>query len=340
MHTATKNIPKDNRKALEFTYIIPSDLVPKHPVLVLDRNLNNEQITTPDGRRSFTSTEAFREFGEVVRSLIQQGKANLSSRGDRKSTLLFRLHLHTLAPWLKGDFKDPAWPQNTLPTPMDGRAIVVCAGDPQLHYLKNLVYSIRVDHGSNMPIKIVFLDQLDLTPPSQAEVESIVPHGRPKNLDFVDLSQFFNLKQVHLKGWDLKAYGLLAIPENEVMLIDVDVILLQPPENMFEQEGYKDKGVLFFHDRMLTGWYSFAYDPGTFAMAIQPSLSRHAQRLIHNGNASSPYMAEHVQESGMIVIDKTRRILGLWATCLIYGREDVRKYAQGYHMYGDKEMYW
>ena len=167
---------------------------------------------------------------------------------------------------------------------MEGKAIVICAGNPQLHYLKNLVYSIRVDHGSSMPIRIVFLDDNDLTPSARVEVESVIPEGTPHNLYFHPLCDYFNLKAVHLKGWDLKAYGLLAVPEHEVLFVDVDVMLLQPPEAMFAPKGYQDTGALFYHDRMLVKYFDFLYDPGTFAKAMQPNLSPTAQKLIGNGN--------------------------------------------------------
>ncbi|CAB9499304.1 Mannosyltransferase putative [Seminavis robusta] len=319
-------------------YHIPESLVPSHPVRVLARDPSQEQIKTPDGRSTLLSTEAFREFGEDLRTLMQQGRESLLSRGNVEATIGFRQHLHARAPWLKGDPSDPAWPYNTIPKPIDGKAIIICAGDPQLPYLKNLIYSLRVDHDSSMPIKIIFLDDQDLTTPSQEIVTNIIPPDKPKNLEFVNLSKYFNLKQVHLKGWDLKAYGLLAVPENEVMFLDVDVMLLQSPETMFEQNGYQESGALFFHDRMFMRYIDFLYDPGTFAMALQPNLSDPAKRAIHNGD--TPYNSEHVQESGMLLLDKTRSIVGLWAVCLIYGREDVRRYAQAYHMYGDKEMYW
>ena len=73
---------------------------------------------------------------------------------------------------------------------------------------------------------------------------------------------------------------------------------------------------------------------------MQPNLSRTALQLIHNGDIHSPYHAEHIQESDVIVLDKSRRSLGLWAACLILARLDIRRYTQRYNMYRDKEVYW
>lgn len=336
-HDSPNYNPTTRSNHPEIDYVIPLDLVPNKPVRVSDRDRSKERIVTKDGRISFISTEAFREFGDEVRYLIRMGRDNLLN-GGTNTTLAFRKRLHARAPWLKGDAKDPGWPYNTFPAQVNGKSIVICAGDPQLPELKNLVYSIRVDHNSDLPIRIIFLDDTDLTPPSRIIVESVIPSDKAKNIEFLNLSNFFNLKEVHLKGWDLKAYGLLAVPEYEVVFLDVDVMMLQAPDKMFQQQGYQEMGALFFHDRMLLRYFDFLYDPGTFATDLQPHLSPVAQKLIHNGD--TPYFAEHIQESGMILIDKKRRVLGLWATCLIYGREDIRKYSQRYHMYGDKEMYW
>ena len=224
-------------------YTIPLEFLPKHPVRVAARDYAHERIRTKDGRRSYISTEAFREFGQEVRYLIDTGKDNLKN-GANTTTMAWRQRFHQRAPWLKGDFRDPNWPFSAIPTYIPGKAIVICAGDPQLHYLKNLVYAIRVDHASTMPIRIVFLDDNDLTPPSRLQVEGVIPGHMDKNIEFLNLSNYFNLKEVQLKGWDLKAYGLMAVKEQEVVFLDVDVMLLQPPERLFEQQGYKNTGAL------------------------------------------------------------------------------------------------
>jgi Mannosyltransferase putative len=71
--------------------------------------------------------------------------------------------------------------------------------------------------------------------------------------------------------------------------------------------GYIDKGALFFHDRLLLNLKGF-YDPGVLAKMLQPSLSATATSIIHYGKTSD-YVAEHIMESGMVILDKERRML-------------------------------
>jgi hypothetical protein len=93
------------------------------------------------------------------------GRETLLSVGKGgQASLAFRKRLHSRAPWLRGNPQsDPYWPLSTLPTPVQGgKAILICAGDPQLAYLKTLVHAIRVIRNSAIAIRIVFRDKDDL----------------------------------------------------------------------------------------------------------------------------------------------------------------------------------
>jgi Mannosyltransferase putative len=330
----------------ELQYSIDLRLVPTAQISMTARDFSNERICIKENdntrRESTIGIEAFREYGEEIRLLLRMGRETLLSAGKQvQSTLAFRKRLHARAPWLRGNPQsDPNWPLSTLPTPVEGgKAILICAGDRQLAYLKTLVHSIRVIHNSPIAIRIVFRDNNDLKEESQQAVLDGLPKNLPANIQFINLSKLFDLDASSLKaGWNLKPFGLLAVPETQVVTLDVDVMLLQSPETLFHMEGYVDKGALFFHDRMFLNLKGF-YDPGALAKLLQPSLSATATSVIHYGKAES-YMAEHIMESGMVLLDKQRRMLGIWAVCLIMGRNDIRQYAQGYYIYGDKELYW
>jgi Mannosyltransferase putative len=195
-----------------------------------------------------------------------------------------------------------------------------------------------------MAIRIVFQDNNDLKEESQKALLDSLPSDILPNIQFIDLSKLFDLYSCGIQsGWNLKPFGLLAVPETHVVTLDVDVILLQPPEVLFQMERYIDKGALFFHDRLNLNFVG-VYDPGALAEMLQPTLSATATSIIHYGKAkdgkTKDYSSEQVMESGMVLLDKTRRVLGIWAACLIMGRNDIRRYAQGYYVYGDKEFYW
>ncbi|CAB9520710.1 Putative alpha-1,3-mannosyltransferase [Seminavis robusta] len=333
----------------ELKYIIPQELVRKGQIPLSTRDYSNELISITDKngiqQESYISLEAFREYGDEIRLLMQMGGEVLSLNNmneDNKSQLAFRKRFHARAPWLKGNpLIDPDWPMSTLPKPIpNSKAIMICAGNPQLAYLKTLVHSIRVIHNSQIPIRIVFRDEKDLTPKSRQVILDSLPEQQQSahNIQFVDLSQWFNLDAAQLKaGWNLKPFGLLAVAETQVVSLDVDVLLLQPPEALFLLQGYQQTGALFFHDRLYLNYKGF-YDPGVLAAALQPNLSKTAQDIIHYGKTD--YIAEHVMEAGLTMLDKSRRMLGVWAICLLMGRTDFRRYTQAFYIYGDKELYW
>ena len=272
--------------------------------------------------------------------------------------LLFRQRLAANAKWLRGDFQhDPHWPLSMLPDLVPGRALVISGGDKQLLYLKALVHTVRVIHQSTIPIRIVYRDSLDLTEPSKRDIrqQAQINNGNKNNdtnnndnIQFIDLSTYFDLDAANIEGWNLKAFGVLAVPETQVAVLDADVLLLRPPEDLFQARGYQRTGALFFHDRVKPQFY---WDVHVFVKWLQPSFSisrsARAQRLLVYGNTNggsifggSTAYTEQVQEAGVMLIDKTRRARGIWAACLIFGRDDIRKYIQNDHMYGDKEVYW
>jgi len=331
-------------------YVIPLDVIPEGQIKVIGRNFYKERIINDKNEESLISIEALREFGEEMRHLMAMGKYHLGQIGGTAAKeapihsdgkiLAFRKRLHARAPWLKGSPEDPNWPLSVLPKPVPGKAIIICAGNKQLQYLKNLIYSIRVIHSSSIPIRVTFQDDNDLSIQSQNELSSFLPDGIPAYLEFINLSKVFNLSAdtVNLKaGWNLKPFGLLAVPETEIISLDVDIILLQSPDKIFEMKGYQETGAYFCHDRMFLNLNGF-YDPSSLAKALRPNLSSRAENIIHYTNKD--YTLEHIQESGLVVIDKSRRILGVLGICLLLGREDIRRYAQAYYSYGDKEFYW
>ena len=330
-----------------FNYTIPNDIVPPKRVLVLKRNPEDrraEKIIAKDGKESFISTEAFKEYGNEIRYLIQTGKEQLltgKSSLNPSDALAWRKRLQARAPWLKGNPEDADFPLSSLPRPVDGKAVLICAGDYQLPYLRNLIHSIRVVHQSSIPIRVLYRDENDLSAQSQADLFTFLPEGTDYNLQLIDLSKIFDLDADNTNlgaGWYLKPLGFLAVAETEVALLDVDIILLQPPEQLFESDRYRNVGASFFHDRFFTTNYNGWFDPGYLSKAFQPNLSSIGEAAIRYGD--TPYIGEHVMESGVVVINKNRRVLGIWVTCFLAARKDIRDYTEIFYAYGDKELYW
>lgn len=262
----------------------------------------------------------------------------------------FQERLHALtASWLQGNPNDPEWPYNQFPNKAlshqhfqdkqnnnqgnDHYAIVVCAGDRQYAYLETLLYTIRIIHDeSTMPIYITYRGNEDLQPTSRQQL-----YSQFDSLHFIDLTQYIDC--TYLKGWDLRMFGLLFLPNpvtTNVLILDADVLLLQPPSVFFQSSSYKLTGAWFFHDRMFPERH---WQPRKFLYHIQPQPSSVAIQLLTQDQPKNQYH-EHVQESGVLVLDLQRHYKTLWTICLMVGRPDIRRFAQWDLIYGDKEFYW
>lgn len=285
----------------------------------------------------YNAKNALQEFGEDMRKLIERGKhpltydAHISNRDDPEFRHWFGERANS---WLKGHPDSGDYPLNALPRPSERKALVICAGDKHATYLKTIVHSIRHIHKSYMGIRVVYRDESDLSELTMREVQDI----SGANIEFINLSDRIDVDAAKLDGWNLKAFAMLAVAETEIALVDADVMLYQSPDHLFHQQGYEKTGLLFYHDRVKPEYY---WDVGTAAKWLQPNLSDKIRKMLKYGpTQSNSYPSEHFQEAGVIVLNKQKRMLALWAICLLFGKTDIRQYLQTDHSYGDKELYW
>jgi hypothetical protein len=61
-------------------------------------------------------------------------------------------------------------------------------------------------------------------------------------------------------GWALRPFAILASSFRKVILTDADTIFLQDPALLFQEDGFLDKGALFYHDRVLGPARAELYD--------------------------------------------------------------------------------
>ena len=346
-------VPHEASISRDLTIHIPVENVPEGrvPLPHILRILDNPRTVKIGNEAIIQYAHDIRnllQFGRDYLSLIYYGKnANSEPENDinmsdkqQERHRLFRQRLVEMAPWLQkkdnqiretsnsGDYPYD-YPFSLFPNPKPGKAVLICAGNNQIQYLQTLLYTIRTIHkSSDIPIYISFRGDDDL---SQQHREMLTRHFAP--IIMLDLSQYFNLDKAQLQGWNLRPYGTLMIPEREIAMLDADVILLRPPEDLFQLQQYQDTGALFFHDRIMTEWL---WTPKHFLLRLQANPS---QRLVQALTNDGDMYNEHIIESGIVLLDKSRRYLGLWAACLLLGRWDVRKFAQTNYVYGDKEFY-
>jgi hypothetical protein len=192
-------------------------------------------------------------------------------------------------------------------------------------YIEGLIWTIREIHGSDLGIEIFYLGQKDLNNENIKALESISHSVKCKNI-----FDFFDEKILNLRGWDIKPFAVLAASFSEVILIDGDVAFLQKPDILFNSELYMTSGALFFHDR---SWYGKRWDPVEILSKVSPSYSYRVKSL-----RSYAHLTEHEMESGVVVINKAKRFLGLVGACkLLDPQERAIVYSK---IHGDKESYW
>ncbi|KXN73107.1 glycosyltransferase family 71 protein [Conidiobolus coronatus NRRL 28638] len=210
-----------------------------------------------------------------------------------------------------------------------GIAISIC--DRYAIMGNNLINSIRNVYKSNIPIHVYYVGDPDLNPLNQNMIKSSGP-----NVELHDLSAITDHDFVRAESFATKVFAQLLTPARHVMLLDADVVLLQSPESIFSSSGYKNSGTLFFHDRQI-----FEPKPETISwfLSLLPdkiSDTEPPKRLENN-----PWFTgktQHIQESGMVIIDKVKHLTPLLTTALL--NKKVERELTYKRVYGDKETFW
>ena len=108
----------------------------------------------------------------------------------------------------------------------------------------------------------------------------------------------------------IKPFVILASSFREVILMDADTLFLKNPKSLFEMEGYKSLGTVFFHDRR--------FDPGRYAN------HEFAENFINKNTPEIKqlsffkYISGHEMESGVVVVNKgSDAFFGLLTTCVM-----------------------
>lgn len=203
----------------------------------------------------------------------------------RLSSLLF--------PWIAPYFADHMTLHAHLQHGRKG--IVLSGGDGQLGYLMTSAKSIR-KLGCNLPIEVMYLGDEDLGDDSRAELEAI------PDVITRDMKQMVTDKGWDIKGWAGKPFAILFSSFREVIFIDADAMFFQNPAALFQDPAYLDTGALFFRDRLM-----FPENKRKWLQQIlpKPVSSKVRQSRFWTGESG------HMQESGVIVVDKFRHFMAL-----------------------------
>ncbi|KAF9114829.1 hypothetical protein BGX27_009666 [Mortierella sp. AM989] len=202
-----------------------------------------------------------------------------------------------------------------------GRGYVLCAGNRQFEFVVASIQAIRSKLKSDLPIQVFYINHWDLSENRREFLRQMT-----YNIEVIDISTLLDNGYMKLGGWSIKAFSILASKFEEAILIDSD-----NPDELFSDPGYQATGALFFYDRSLGGGAKVAPNfikSVILFMSTFPSTTRMLRRV-----------GDHEQESGVVVIDKKKRMTGLLSVCKMNGKweRDLWTYKK---FYGDKETFW
>jgi alpha 1,3-mannosyltransferase len=213
------------------------------------------------------------------------------------------------------------------------RGIVIPTGKGNFRFACHLILNIRNVLRSELPIQIAYAGDADLPQKSREILKSLAP-----DVEFLNVPDVLDDKLLSLATgtWAIKAFAILASRYEQVIMLDADVVFLQPPEVLFKQLGFLETGVLLFHDRLL--WQH----------AFQDRHEWWKEQMAHQQPSSSllkskVWMEDYAEEadSGVVVIDKSRLevLMGLLHICW-QNTYEVREEITYKITYGDKESWW
>lgn len=175
------------------------------------------------------------------------------------------------------------------------RGIALTAGDAAATFLFISIRSLR-QLGCTLPIEIMYMGNSDLSEHNRAKLEQL--DGALTR----DLTHMVHCEGWKLEGWAIKPFAILLSSFREVIFIDADSLFFRDPQMLFQDPAYTRTGALFFNDRMI---YPASKKEWLQKILPEPFSEQVTQSRFWTGKSS------HMQESGVIVVDKWRHFVAL-----------------------------
>jgi hypothetical protein len=197
----------------------------------------------------------------------------------------------------------------------NSKGIVICTGNRHFREVLVALKALQIIE-NELPIEVVYSTSNDLAVSKQEIFKNMFPQVR-----LVDISLMaFNDSYLKLRGWEIKPFAVLASRFEQVLLMDADVFFFKKPSILFKNKYFIQTGTLFFYDRL-----KLTYDAIKW---IRTFSSNNRQPL-----------PVRTQESGVVLIDKSRVLFGLLSICKLNDYHE-RTHFTYKHLYGDKDTWW
>ncbi|KAG0212096.1 hypothetical protein BGX28_006857 [Mortierella sp. GBA30] len=207
-----------------------------------------------------------------------------------------------------------------------GRGIIMCVGNYHTKYARTALKTLREVVKSKLPVEIYYNGEYDLSQENRAWFEQF------DDVKTIDITTVIDNSLLHLEGWAVKPFALLVSRFSEAILMDSDAYFLEDPAVMFEDGGYKEVGTVYFYDRTL--FPGAGGDKKAWLESFLPTMSNHPAKT-----RWFKLKGDHEMESGVVVFDKRRHLLGLLAICKMNDYHE-RKQVTYQKSWGDKETFW
>ena len=184
-----------------------------------------------------------------------------------------------------------------------GRGIVTTAGNNHAPFLLAAIPSFRL-LGCDLPVEVMYLGENDLNKDFRMKLDAL------PGVTTRDLSAMVDDEGWRLNGWAGKPFSILFSSFREAIFIDADSLFFVNPELLFADPDYMRTGALFFTDRNIL--------PESKREWLQKILPQPISRSVQESRMWTGESG-HVQESGVIVVDKWVHFVALLLVCRMNG---------------------
>lgn len=227
---------------------------------------------------------------------------------------------------------------------LQGKGVVMTLSDNHIEYAIRLIKVLRF-LGNRLPIQIVYYSNLSETSKQKLLDASTSAFGigdrsyMPQSISFVDVSRAIDESYMYkFGGFGNKILATLFNTFEDMLLMDADTVMLEPPSYFFERRRYIQTGTLFFKDRATVEYRS--KNDVTFFKKLLPSLKDTVlfgipQVTSFSLNREFFKGRNHYMESGLVLVNRKRHFL----QPLVMSQLNFHLPVQA-RVYGDKELFW
>ena len=245
--------------------------------------INSSTISKIEGPNLFSMGKHISTFAQLLEAILNDTSIDTRPFLD--------LRERYFGWWKPSNTTHLPWEANTHTT-----GIVLTAGQGNMVLAAHAIRALRRVVKTDLPIQMFYAGEDDLPGHKHRQMEAV-----DSKLELINVLDYYKEDVAGLRGggYAIKPFAALASSFERVIIIDADTIFMQRPDEWFdENEGLKETGTLFFHDRAYGG---------------RKTTDWVKELLKERGGPPSPTLKstmywqdelEHQQESGVVYFNK------------------------------------